>query len=549
LVIAACVVDDMIGLILLSVLQVFVKEDPAIFEYFIPLISSFGFMLVLGLPAVTFMPRLIQKSFLPLFPKKWKTLAMFGLLTAMCMAYLPLLKYTKSSYLTGAFLAGATFSQIDGAYDQFMHSGHDVIAWLLRVFFAASIGFQVPIKEFSLSVILNGCLLWVTCVTIKFLVAFYVPKFEKVEKDAIYNPYKRDLFVTGLAMTCRGEFSFLIAAFALSEGIIKPDIYASVVFAVLLSAITSPFMLLQCISYFKAKELEQQKQINSSTDSDGKIPLFMIITFQTKNAWSLLARIQDEVHELDLVIEDVRTKHTRGVDPVIHTDLYVRDEKNRIDIVTVAGEKVTELSKFRVGKRSSLIAAARRDSYSDLLCKPEASKDIADATIVATELKQEMFIEKREIEIESELRKKMCDIEIKELLVNQYNPWSWETALDTILLRLKNDQRSEEDFLIDFFEEVDTDDSGNIDIDELFNVLVKAGMRITKEGLNAIITQVDGGTDGDGGDREISREEWNSAVSHYLESKTGNRTHFQSFLKTSREGPGVHPSLNVEDRV
>lgn len=62
-----------------------------------------------------------------------------------------------------------------------------------------------------------------------------------------YNPYKRDVIIVGLAMSCRGEFSFIIAAFALGEELLDAELYSSIVFAVLLSAITSPFALLSAI--------------------------------------------------------------------------------------------------------------------------------------------------------------------------------------------------------------------------------------------------------------------------------------------------------------
>jgi len=113
LIVASCVIDDVLGLILLSMFQVLVKDDPKIIEYFIPLISSFGFLIVLGYSGVTWIPRMIQDKYLPLFPKKFQEVAMLGLLAAFCMAYLPLLNYTKASYLTGAFLAGATVSTCD----------------------------------------------------------------------------------------------------------------------------------------------------------------------------------------------------------------------------------------------------------------------------------------------------------------------------------------------------------------------------------------------------------------------------------------------------
>uniref|UniRef100_A0A7S3PTY2 EF-hand domain-containing protein n=1 Tax=Chaetoceros debilis TaxID=122233 RepID=A0A7S3PTY2_9STRA len=469
LIIAACVVDDIVGLLLLSMFQVLVKEDAMLMEYFFPLISSFGFLLLLGIPAVTFLPRLIQTKFLPKFPESSRSLALFGLLTAMLMAYLPLMSYTKSSYLTGAFLAGATFSQIDGAYDKFKEHTSSIMEWLLRVFFAATIGFQVPLKEFSSpKVILLGLLLWVTCVAIKFPVAMYVPRFEIVEKDSIYNSYKRDTLVTGIAMTCRGEFSFVIAAFALSQGVIALDTYASIVFAVLLSAISSPFLLLRCIKYFNVKEEERLAERNPMKETgNGTMALRYLIKLETKNAWSLLERIQQEVNDLDLVIEDISTNHARGVDPVIRTEVQARDKRKSIAISTIE--------------------------------------------------KEQKMQEERETSIRLSLYDKLRDLSVTELSVKQYDPWSWAAALDRIVqLQLGNDQVASEKFFYSIFEKADIEDSGFVNGDELFSVLTKVGMDITREGINAMIEHVD--IDGDG---RISYFEWEKYVDKYFDAKNG----------------------------
>mmetsp|Transcript_36108 Transcript_36108/g.55062 ORF Transcript_36108/g.55062 Transcript_36108/m.55062 type:complete len:498 (+) Transcript_36108:263-1756(+) len=57
LIVASAVIDDMIGLIILSMLDVLVAEDPDLYEYFIPIISAVGFLIVLGLSAITWIPR------------------------------------------------------------------------------------------------------------------------------------------------------------------------------------------------------------------------------------------------------------------------------------------------------------------------------------------------------------------------------------------------------------------------------------------------------------------------------------------------------------
>ena len=62
LIVASCVIDDVLGLVLLSMFQVLVKDDAEMYEYFIPLISSFGFLIVLGYSGITWIPRLIQEN-------------------------------------------------------------------------------------------------------------------------------------------------------------------------------------------------------------------------------------------------------------------------------------------------------------------------------------------------------------------------------------------------------------------------------------------------------------------------------------------------------
>ena len=62
---------------------------------------------------------------------------------------MPATFYARASYLMGAFLAGLTFCSSDGLHHIFVRQFKRVLQWLMRIFFAASIGFQVPIKDFG----------------------------------------------------------------------------------------------------------------------------------------------------------------------------------------------------------------------------------------------------------------------------------------------------------------------------------------------------------------------------------------------------------------
>lgn len=431
LIVAACVVDDILALILLSMFQVLVQDSPPIFSYFIPIISSLGFLVVLGGSAVTWMPKFINEKILKRCDESYRELVMFSLLTTLLLGYLPLLNYTKASYLTGAFLAGCTFSQIDSAHHAFMEKTHQLMTWLLRVFFAASIGFQVPVKQFSDPYAIGWGFILYLCVAAKLPLGFYVPQFEDVQKGASYNPFMRDRLITGLSMTCRGEFSFIISAFALGEGLFNAKIYAAIVWAVLISCITSPFMLLNMIKYFNKKQIEYLAATNplKKSAADGKVPLYLHIKVKAGAAWGMQEQFRKILNDLDLEVVERRTnRHGRGIDAEVQTDLFVLD--------TTISTKVQKIKALRKIKKALKIAAGG----SPEMTKRLSSKNLSDMNLsaldkeeqeaVAEAARQEDVIIKRGEHVEKKVQEALGDG--AEVEVEVWNPWPWQDALDKI---------------------------------------------------------------------------------------------------------------------
>lgn len=149
LIVAASVVDDVLGLIMLSILEVFVLETPEVIDFLLPFISSFGYLIVLGYLGITWIPYILQTYVLPRFAEGKREAASFALMFLLLTAYLPLLNYSGASYLTGAFLAGLSFSQIHFVHVAYTRSTKELMVWLMRIFFAATIGFQVPVRYFG----------------------------------------------------------------------------------------------------------------------------------------------------------------------------------------------------------------------------------------------------------------------------------------------------------------------------------------------------------------------------------------------------------------
>ena len=81
----------------------------------------------------------------------------------LCLAIslVPLCHALGSSHLLGAFLAGFCFCTDEHVHKAWAKQVKRVLHWLLKIFFAASIGFEVPVRDFGdLAVIGHACILF-----------------------------------------------------------------------------------------------------------------------------------------------------------------------------------------------------------------------------------------------------------------------------------------------------------------------------------------------------------------------------------------------------
>ena len=70
------------------------------------------------------------------------------------------------------------------------------------------------------------------------------------------------------------------------------------------------------------------------------------------------------------------------------------------------------------------------------------------------------------------------------------------------------------DFLLKIFDEIDTDGSGSVEEDELYFALKKAGMKVSKRIVKAMMASADENNDG-----EISKEEWDTLIMGLQQNK------------------------------
>ncbi|GAX16357.1 hypothetical protein FisN_27Lh071 [Fistulifera solaris] len=341
LIVTSSVLDDVYGLIMLSLLQVIGDPDSQAFDYVLPFLSSFGCLFVLGALGLTIFPRIIEEKILPMAPEGVRDQAAMVLLLLFVTAYMLLLNESKASYLTGVFLAGLTFCKIRSVHAFFVNYARPIHVWLLRVFFSATIGFQVPITQFHESYVLKWGFAFLFATFAKVPIGLMVPRNKKREipTDFPYNPYFRDVIVTSLSMACRGEFNVIVAAYALSEGLFVPEIYSAVMFAIMFGCIIAPLVLTRVLKYYNklsAGYLKGKHRIEriGNTD-DGYRPLFLAIQSRTPVHWNLHESFQNVLEEMGLVIIDHRSWHTLDrteQSAVDITELFVQDTKMKVRI-------------------------------------------------------------------------------------------------------------------------------------------------------------------------------------------------------------------------
>lgn len=210
-----------------------------------------------------------------------------------------------------------------------------------KVFFAASIGFQVPIQSFNDAEVIWQGLVYTLALIGKVAVGFMVPNFSMDRRFT--GKHLRDSLITGFSMAAEGEFAFVIAVFAVGDGLIDKSLYAKVVLAVLLSTIIPPFLLRFTISYYNKKgeeavenaAKEEEKRRHGLQPEDADIvsgilhgsTIFLCIQTQSESTWGLLNAIMGTMAKVRLVIEIIRTKSY----PNFHCHIKLQNNLDVID--------------------------------------------------------------------------------------------------------------------------------------------------------------------------------------------------------------------------
>jgi len=331
LIIAAAIIDDMIALIILSQLTG-LAGTITLKGVLIPIVSALGFLVIGGIIALFYFPKFLERYVLKEdMSKSSREKLGLGIMFSLLLVLMPATHYSEASHLMGAFIAGLAFCTRHDVHVAFVHQFKRVLQWLIRIFFAATIGFQVPIKKFGDGEIIWKGLLFTLALLGKLGVGFLVPNFTQDKK--FHGNHLRDCLIVGCSMAAEGEFAFVIAAYSVDSGLLDGDLYSSIVLAILLSTVIAPFSLRFTIHYFEkktfqeiedAEELEKVRQETGNSEEQlkleiqGGISIFLWINTTSHADWGTLPKIMRCFSDLSLGIIDHRTWHRRHDNTVVN---------------------------------------------------------------------------------------------------------------------------------------------------------------------------------------------------------------------------------------
>merc|ERR1719273_1040891 len=316
LIIASAILDDVIALIILSELQA--MGDPTVMGMLMPLIVSPVLILIIGYMAIRWFP-IWMKMLMDRVPKEHRENVILGLLFLATFAFVPMVHFLGSSHLLGAFLAGLCFCTDHTIHHVWHHQIKRVLQWMLRVFFAATIGFAIPIMQFG-----DARVIWRGLV-------YCIAGIGKVATGFFARPFHpKEIGIVGFSMSAWGEFAFILATASYAAGALDDESFASVLLAVLLSVIYSPYALTLTIAYYNKKQQKDMEAHLKQYEDTNLHPLYFAINTKSRGSWGHQDKILKKLFNLNLEIIDFRSWHAPELNTTHHMPLtkdsfYIQD--------------------------------------------------------------------------------------------------------------------------------------------------------------------------------------------------------------------------------
>jgi Kef-type K+ transport system membrane component KefB len=233
-IIGTAVIDDVLGLLVLSFSMQVVSDTVSLFPLVLIIIEAVVFVILGVYIGHVYLSKLIEKfdttKLAGRFPE---TVFIFAMMIA--FLYAMIAELVGLSAIVGAFLAGVVLSGVIIKRGKNFREGAEYLQIIFASIFFVSLGILADFHTLTLQI------LWfLIALTI---VAFLTKIIGCYAGARIGRMTHKNSLAVGMGMAPRGEVAMIVALIGLNLGVIKQDIYVSLILMSLLTTIFVPMIL------------------------------------------------------------------------------------------------------------------------------------------------------------------------------------------------------------------------------------------------------------------------------------------------------------------
>ena len=227
-ILGAAVIDDILGLIALTVLSAFTDKSVQIMAVLLRIVLFFAFVAVVGFVAY----KVFKKM-----DKDWgdkRRIAILGLSFCLIMAYISEVVFGIAD-ITGAYFAGLILCNIMKTRS-FIAKKMTVIAYMFfSPMFFASIGLKTQLSGLTGTILIFSAVLLVVAIFTKVVGCGLGAKLCKFTNH--------EALCVGIGMVSRGEVALIVAQKGSQAGLVDAHMFPAVVLVVIVTTLITPIML------------------------------------------------------------------------------------------------------------------------------------------------------------------------------------------------------------------------------------------------------------------------------------------------------------------
>lgn len=247
-ILGAAVIDDILGLILISLVLVLAKTSGSNAETFsvLPLMYVFikiFIFCIFSIIGVVYLPKYIGKFSSNIKPGG--ELLTFSIAFALLAAWMA--EVLGIAAITGAYICGLMLSSME--YKEYLERNIKTISsGFLSLIFFASVGIEANLRGLNFNVILITLIMFITAVIGKSAGCGGAARLLKMSRS--------EAIQIGTGMISRGEVAIITANIGLQKGIISEEIFLPTLIVVILTTIIAPVLLKLAFSHRVEKSID-----------------------------------------------------------------------------------------------------------------------------------------------------------------------------------------------------------------------------------------------------------------------------------------------------